>query len=77
MFWLYVAGYTFGRFFIELMRTDEATMILGQRVNSWVSALVFLVAVVAFFLSAKGRETPAEVDPRRQAQGAGRGANDR
>ena len=77
VFWLYVAGYTFGRFFIELMRTDEATMILGQRVNSWVSALVFLVAVVAFFLSAKGRETPAEVDPRRQAQGAGRGANDR
>ena len=77
VFWLYVAGYTFGRFFIELMRTDEATMILGQRVNSWVSALVFLVAVVAFFLSQKGRETPAQVDPRRQAQGAGRGANDR
>ena len=61
--WLYVAGYTFGRFFIELMRTDEANTILGLRVNTWVSGIVFIVGLILFFRAPKGRETPAEVDP--------------
>lgn len=64
VFALYVAGYTLGRFWIELMRADDATMILGLRVNTWVSAIVFLVAVVAFLRLRRGQETPAEVDPR-------------
>ncbi|MCS5479309.1 prolipoprotein diacylglyceryl transferase [Corynebacterium sp. YIM 101645] len=49
IFALYVAGYTLGRFWIELMRDDSATMILGQRVNTWVSAVVFLAALAVFF----------------------------
>ncbi|MEH0148074.1 prolipoprotein diacylglyceryl transferase [Corynebacterium sp. Q4381] len=69
--WLYVAGYTFGRFFIELMRTDEATLILGLRVNTWVSAILFIVGVVMFLRSPKGRETPDEVDPAYEAPPAG------
>jgi prolipoprotein diacylglyceryl transferase len=44
-FALYVAGYTAGRFWIELMRTDPAKHILGLRVNVWVSILVFIGAV--------------------------------
>ena len=48
LFALYVAGYTLGRFWIELMRDDAATMILGQRVNTWVSAIVFLISVGVF-----------------------------
>jgi len=48
LFALYVAGYTLGRFWIELMRDDSATMILGQRVNTWVSAVVFLVSIAVF-----------------------------
>ena len=63
VFWLYVAGYTLGRFFIEFMRRDEANLILGLRVNTWVSAILFIVAVVIFFMLHKGRETPEEVDP--------------
>ncbi|MHA5283376.1 prolipoprotein diacylglyceryl transferase [Corynebacterium haematomassiliense] len=63
VFWLYVAGYTLGRFFIEFMRRDEANLILGLRVNTWVSAILFIVAVVIFFMLQKGRETPEEVDP--------------
>jgi prolipoprotein diacylglyceryl transferase len=51
VFALYVAGYTAGRFWIELMRSDPATMVFGQRVNVWVSALVFIGALVAFFLA--------------------------
>ncbi|PRY42411.1 prolipoprotein diacylglyceryl transferase [Umezawaea tangerina] len=51
VFALYVAGYTAGRFWIELMRTDEATHVFGQRINVLVSAAVFLGAVIAFFLA--------------------------
>ena len=61
--WLYVAGYTFGRFFIELMRADEATLILGLRVNTWVSGILFIVAVAMFLRTRGPRETPQEVDP--------------
>ncbi|MFJ5988610.1 prolipoprotein diacylglyceryl transferase [Lentzea sp. NPDC092896] len=54
VFALYVAGYTAGRFWIELMRTDEATLILGTRVNVFVSAIVFFGAI-AYFIIAKSR----------------------
>jgi prolipoprotein diacylglyceryl transferase len=68
-FALYVAGYAFGRFFIELMRSDEATRILGTRVNVWTMTLLFVLGVVYFVLArARGpREDPAlfpaAVDP--------------
>jgi prolipoprotein diacylglyceryltransferase len=45
LFWLYVAGYTFVRFFIERIRIDFASRLFGLRINEWVSALVFLAAV--------------------------------
>jgi prolipoprotein diacylglyceryl transferase len=52
-FALYVMGYTAGRFWIELMRTDEATHILGVRINVWTAALVFLGALI-YFLRVRG-----------------------
>ncbi|MFI7278706.1 prolipoprotein diacylglyceryl transferase [Micromonospora chersina] len=52
-FALYVMGYTAGRFWIELMRTDEATHILGVRINVWTAALVFIGALV-YFLRVRG-----------------------
>ncbi|MFD4441786.1 prolipoprotein diacylglyceryl transferase [Nocardia sp. NPDC058519] len=63
LFALYVAGYSFGRFFVELLRSDEATQILGIRINSFTSALVFLGAMAYFALATKGRETPAQLQP--------------
>ncbi|ALC06269.1 Prolipoprotein diacylglyceryl transferase [Corynebacterium deserti GIMN1.010] len=63
VFALYVAGYTLGRFWIEQMRVDEATLVGGIRINTIVSAVVFIGAVIVFFLLKKGRETPEEVDP--------------
>ena len=57
LFALYVAGYCVGRFGIELMRTDEATHILGLRVNVLVSALVFLGAALYVVMAPRGRET--------------------
>ena len=61
VFWLYVAGYTMGRFAIELMRTDVATLILGLRVNTWVSGLLFVVSLGIFFLLPRGREAEKEL----------------
>ncbi|MEA5364746.1 prolipoprotein diacylglyceryl transferase [Amycolatopsis sp., V23-08] len=60
VFALYVAGYTVGRGWIEMMRTDTANHILGLRVNVWTSILLFLAAVVYFVLAAKRgpREAP-------------------
>ncbi|BDH57851.1 hypothetical protein MTP03_27900 [Tsukamurella sp. PLM1] len=56
LFALYVAGYCLGRFFIELMRDDHATLILGVRINVFTAAIVFAGALAYFFLAAKGRE---------------------
>ncbi|WP_280247001.1 prolipoprotein diacylglyceryl transferase [Nocardia abscessus] len=63
LFALYVAGYCFGRFFVELMRADEATKIAGIRINSFTSAVVFLGAIAYFVFATKGRETPEQLQP--------------
>lgn len=45
VFWLYVAGYTAGRFWIELMRSDPATLIYGLRVNTITSTVLFVISI--------------------------------
>jgi prolipoprotein diacylglyceryl transferase len=57
----YVAGYCLGRFGIELLREDTATLVFGIRINVFTAAIVFLCAVAYIVLATKGRETPAEV----------------
>jgi prolipoprotein diacylglyceryl transferase len=59
LFALYVAAYCFGRFWVELMRSDMATHIAGIRINSFVSVFVFIGAVVYIMAAPKGREDPA------------------
>ncbi|MBF6134466.1 prolipoprotein diacylglyceryl transferase [Nocardia otitidiscaviarum] len=61
LFALYVAIYCFGRFWVELLRDDEATHIAGIRVNSFTSAIVFLCAIAYFVLATKGRETAEQL----------------
>jgi len=46
---LYVATYTFGRFWLENLRIDDAKVIVGLRVNAWVSALAFVAGLVWFW----------------------------
>jgi prolipoprotein diacylglyceryl transferase len=48
LFCLYVAWYTFGRIFEELLRVDPSHHFLGQRINFWVALIVLLAAVGAF-----------------------------
>lgn len=52
-FALYVMAYTAGRFWVEALRVDRAHQILGMRVNSWVSILVFLGALI-YFVAVRG-----------------------
>ncbi|HEU4421489.1 MAG TPA: prolipoprotein diacylglyceryl transferase [Pilimelia sp.] len=47
-FALYVMGYTVGRFWIELIRTDPANTFLGARINVWTAVVVFLGALIYF-----------------------------
>ncbi|GAS96110.1 prolipoprotein diacylglyceryl transferase [Mycolicibacterium canariasense] len=59
LFALYVAGYCVGRFWVELMRSDPASMpVDGIRVNTFTSTFVFIAAVVYVMVAPKGREAP-------------------
>jgi prolipoprotein diacylglyceryl transferase len=58
LFALYVAGYCLGRFWVELLRSDQATLIADIRVNSFTSTFVFIGAVVYIMVAPKGREDP-------------------
>ncbi len=54
---LYLATYTFGRFFFENMRIDPANEIFGVRLNAWVSAIVCLASIAWFvWLGRRGGE---------------------
>lgn len=57
---LYVILYTFGRFFFENLRIDDAHDVLGLRVNAWVSLGLFLFGVAWFWwLGRHGEEKDA------------------
>ena len=77
VFWAYVAIYTLGRVWIEMLRIDTAEHVLGLRLNVWTSIIVGLGAVVAFVVI--GRLRPGREDavwlPGRAPSGAG-GADD-
>jgi prolipoprotein diacylglyceryl transferase len=63
-FALYVALYSLGRFFIEMVRVDPATLVFGVRINVWVAMLVFLGAAGYIAISGRlrpGRESPEEL----------------
>jgi len=54
VFALYILGYTAGRVWIETLRIDEANLILGLRLNIWVS-LIVLIAASAYLIASKRR----------------------
>ncbi len=64
LFALYIAIYSFGRFWIELVRVDPANQVLGQRVNTWVSALTFTAGLTWFVLSQRRSEPREPRKPR-------------
>ncbi|TDW23096.1 prolipoprotein diacylglyceryl transferase [Kribbella kalugense] len=54
-FFLYVAGYTAGRAWIENLRIDTVNHFLGLRLNVWTAIILFVLAVAAFVVSARKR----------------------
>jgi phosphatidylglycerol---prolipoprotein diacylglyceryl transferase len=58
-FALYVALYTFGRFFLENLRVDPSEKLGPLRFNAWVSVVLFVTGVTWFiWLGRRGREYP-------------------
>lgn len=71
VFWLYVVTYTLGRLWIEMLRIDEAELVLGLRLNVWTSIVVGVAGVVAFILIGRkhqGREESVFVAPQPVAE---------
>jgi prolipoprotein diacylglyceryl transferase len=46
LFTLYVGAYSFGRGLIEMIRIDEANLILGLRLNIWTSLVLLLASAI-------------------------------
>lgn len=55
---LWVVGYGVGRFLVESVRIDPASLIFGVRVNLWVSAIAIVGGLIGFWWL--GRTAPAE-----------------
>lgn len=72
LFVLYVGGYGLGRLWVESLRSDEASLLLGLRVNIWMSLLAITGAVVVLVVRGAKRRpddtdepyvSPAEASP--------------
>ena len=66
VFWLYVALYTTGRLWIEMLRIDDAVMVAGLRINVWVSITVLTTAVAVFVWLGRRHRLDADPTPRSQ-----------
>jgi len=60
LFGMYVAGYTFLRFFVESLRIDTAKHFGGMRLNQWTSIIVFAFAIMYLVIESNiaGRASP-------------------
>jgi prolipoprotein diacylglyceryl transferase len=63
VFALYVAGYTLGRGWIEMLRIDPANQVLGLRINVLTSIVVFLAAVAFLVVRRPKPGTDMREDP--------------
>ena len=60
VFWAYVLLYTLGRVWIEMLRIDDAELVLGLRLNVWTSILLGLAALVVSVVLARKFPTREE-----------------
>ncbi len=51
LFFMYLAGYSVGRLWIEAIRIDTASEIAGLRVNLWVFGVLLIVSLIAVWRS--------------------------
>ena len=63
LFAIYVGAYSFGRGLIEMLRIDEANLILGLRLNLWTSLILLLTSLfVAYRLNTSAKRESKETD---------------
>ena len=55
---LWIAGYGILRFIVESIRTDPASLILGIRVNHWISGLAVVVGLLWFMKMRRSAAPP-------------------
>jgi prolipoprotein diacylglyceryl transferase len=82
----YASFYTFGRFWTEYLRIDNAHKFLGLRLNDWTSIVVFVVSTVILLTRARAAPgddcagdplpvaSPASTDPDASVQASAGGA---
>jgi prolipoprotein diacylglyceryl transferase len=58
VFALYVALYDLYRMPLETLKIDTADIVLGQRINFWVSAILFAIGLIAFVILFRRRHAP-------------------
>ncbi|MDY5584212.1 MAG: prolipoprotein diacylglyceryl transferase [Arcanobacterium sp.] len=58
---VYLMLYSFGRGWIEIIRTDSSLVFLGVRLNTWAAIIVFIGAGVAFLWHRKYLQTHPEL----------------
>jgi prolipoprotein diacylglyceryl transferase len=58
LFAAYIALYCFGRFWVELLRVDDAHELAGLRINAWVSLLGLVAGIVWYVLSQRRARPP-------------------
>jgi phosphatidylglycerol---prolipoprotein diacylglyceryl transferase len=63
VFALYVALYNLVRMPMELLRIDTADIIFGQRVNFWVSLILFVVGAISYLILWRRRKRAPAAPP--------------
>ncbi|MEJ7583239.1 MAG: prolipoprotein diacylglyceryl transferase family protein, partial [Acidimicrobiales bacterium] len=67
LFNLYVLGYAVGRLWVEELRIDPASLVLGVRVNLWVSGLTIVSALAVLIWRRRRARRDGEVGALSQA----------
>jgi len=55
IFYIYIAGYSFARFFIEGLRIDPAHDLFGLRINQWMSMVILTIGLALFTRNQRGQ----------------------
>lgn len=63
IFILYVMGYGVGRLWIESLRIDSASLLLGVRVNIWMSTAIIVGSIVALVVNGVRRHSEDDDAP--------------
>jgi prolipoprotein diacylglyceryl transferase len=60
LFWCYVVGYGLGRLWVESLRIDPASELLGLRVNIWTSLIAIVGGLTALVVRQRSEPEPEE-----------------